>query len=593
MVSADCATLWAAARDISPRRQADEMRRQRAERVERQRTAIVRLATDPALSSGNLGVAARTFTETAAEALQVERVGFWLFDANRERLRAIDIYTRSSDEHAGGATLSVLECPNYIAALAKGRAVNSSDAQHDPHTVEFNDSYLVPLGITSMLDAPIRLGGKVVGVICHEHVGPPRTWEPDEETFASEVADQAAQALLHRDQLRADNRERRLEARMVESQRLESLGLLAGGIAHDFNNLLVGILGYAGLAEMELPPDSPARDSIQKSCQIAQRAADLTRQLLAYSGQGRLATESLNLSTVVAEMADMLRTSISKKAELQISCAPEMPLFEGDATQIRQVVMNLILNASDALGDNPGLVSISTGVTNADADYLDSCVVADAFPQGECVFVEVEDTGCGMDKHTLSRIFDPLFTTKFVGHGLGLAAALSIVRGHRGAIRVDSTLGHGSAFRVLFPISRDSAQGELDTSEYPGDLTGAGVVLVIDDEDAVRKLAAAALRRFDFTPLVAGDAQEAVDTLRKHVDEVCAIVLDFAMPRVNTEDLYHELRAIAPDVPIILSSGYAEADALERVRRIELAGFLQKPYLPTQLVQKVRGVMRR
>ncbi|MBZ0252479.1 MAG: hypothetical protein K8I02_03985, partial [Candidatus Methylomirabilis sp.] len=242
---------------------------------------------------------------------------------------------------------------------------------------------------------------------------------------------------------RMEEERRGLEARIQQTQKLESLGVLAGGIAHDFNNLLMGVLGNAGLALMEMSPEAPGRESVRLIETAAQRAAELTNQMLAYSGKGRFVIERLDLSRLVSEMAHLLHVSISKRAALNLRTPAGLPPIEGDAAQIRQVVMNLITNASDALGDGTGTISVTTGRCAADAGYFDRSFIKDDLPEGEYVFVEVSDTGCGMDGETAAKIFDPFFTTKFAGRGLGLAAVLGIVRGHRGAVRVYSEPGRG------------------------------------------------------------------------------------------------------------------------------------------------------
>jgi two-component system, cell cycle sensor histidine kinase and response regulator CckA len=252
---------------------------------------------------------------------------------------------------------------------------------------------------------------------------------------------------------RVEETRRTLEAQVQHAQKLESLGILAGGVAHDFNNLLVGMLGNASLALEDLPAGTAARRTVERVVTAAQRAAELTKQMLAYSGKGRFEVEAVNLSELVSEMAHLLEASISKAVTLMYEFSNDVPPIQADATQLRQVVMNLIINASEAIGEHAGVVTIRTGTMRPDRSYLGcTCLGAD-LPEGEYVFVEVCDTGCGMDEPTRSKIFEPFFTTKFTGRGLGLAAVLGIVRGHRGAIHIRSTLGRGSEFRVLFPTA--------------------------------------------------------------------------------------------------------------------------------------------
>ena len=395
---------------------------------------------------------------------------------------------------------------------------------------------------------------------------------------------------------RTEEQQRRLETRIQQSQKLESLGILAGGIAHDFNNLLVGVLGNAGLALLELPPDSPARATIGRIEVAAQRAADLTQQMLAYSGRGKFITDTLDLSRLVEEIAHLLRVSISKKAALQFELAPQLPPVRGDATQIRQVVMNVITNASDALGNRNGAIVVSTGVKQADRAYLQTTQLGDNLPEGCYVSVEVSDTGCGMDAETLSRMFDPFFTTKFSGRGLGLSAVLGIVRGHRGALRVDSAPGRGTTFQVLFPSgetagpSREALEGGLTMPEPSWH--GTGTILVVDDEEAVRTVARMALERFGFEVLTADDGPAALEVFTAHADRIVAVLLDLTMPQMSGEEVFQELHRLRPDVPVILSSGFNEQDAVTGPPGAGPAAFVQKPYRPLELIDKLRAVLK-
>ncbi len=393
---------------------------------------------------------------------------------------------------------------------------------------------------------------------------------------------------------RAEEERRRLDQQMQQTQKLESLGILAGGIAHDFNNLLVAILGNAGLALMELPKESPARQTVQAIEVAAQRAAELTRQMLAYSGKGKFVIESLNLSKVVEEMAHLLEVSVSKRATLKYRFAADLPAVEGDATQLRQVIMNLITNASDAIGDRNGVVTIATGVMQADLEYFGASYLDADLPDGEYVFVEVSDTGDGMDETTRERIFDPFFTTKFTGRGLGLAAVLGIVRGHRGAIKLYSEVGHGTTFKVLFPAVRtpdapESKPQPATESSAAYIATETRTVLVVDDDETVRLVTRRMLEHAGFTVLMAGDGVEALSVYGTNPG-IDVVLLDMTMPHMDGEETFRELRRMNADVRVVLTSGYNEQDATERFIGKGLAGFIQKPYRPAELRAKIDEV---
>ncbi|MBI2767811.1 MAG: PAS domain S-box protein [Chloroflexi bacterium] len=370
---------------------------------------------------------------------------------------------------------------------------------------------------------------------------------------------------------------RRTEEALQQAQKLESLGVLAGGIAHDFNNLLVGILGNAGLALSELSPTSPARETIEAIETAGQRAAELAKQMLAYSGRGRFLVRPVDLNALVEEMLHLLRVSIGKGVDLHCSLDP-VPLVEADATQLRQVVMNLVVNGSDAIGPNAGVVRVTTGVRHATREYLASAYLSPDLPEGQYVFIEVADSGTGMDSETLPRIFDPFFTTKFTGRGLGLAAVLGIVRGHKGAIIVDSAPGMGTTFTLLLPAVTKAADEPAPAPAATEHWRGAGAVLIVDDEATVRAVTARAVETFGFTALQAGDGLAGVALFAARHADIACVLLDMTMPAMHGEEALQAMRAIDPGANVILMSGFSEQDATGRFEGKGLAGFIQKPY---------------
>jgi PAS domain S-box-containing protein len=383
-----------------------------------------------------------------------------------------------------------------------------------------------------------------------------------------------------------------LERKLQETQKLESLGVLAGGIAHDFNNLLTGILGNASLARLDIPASSPARGCLSQIEAVAMRAADLCKQMLAYSGRGKFEVQRLNLSALVEETTQLIQLSISKSAVLRLSLAPDLPSIEADATQIRQVIMNLVINASEALEEKSGIISLSTGVVRVDRDYFDTAIFAAELPPGDYVSIEVCDTGCGMSQEKRARIFEPFFTTKFQGRGLGLSAVLGIVRGHRGAMKVYSEAGRGTTFKLLFPAVAGPAE-VLEKSEVSDSWKGSGTLLIVDDEETVRAVAARMAQTFGFTPLLAVDGRDAVEKFQHHRGEITAVLMDLTMPHVDGEQAFRELRRIDPAVRVILMSGFNEQEAINRFTGKGLAGFLQKPFKPSMLRAKLRELFSR
>ncbi|MBK7192096.1 MAG: PAS domain S-box protein [Myxococcales bacterium] len=376
-----------------------------------------------------------------------------------------------------------------------------------------------------------------------------------------------------------------LELKVQHSQKLESLGVLAGGVAHDFNNLLVGILGNAGLAMMQLRPESPVAPLLKAIETAALRAADLTRQMLAYSGRGRFVIEPISLNGVIEEMVHLLGTVISKKAILRFELSPDLPVIDADATQIRQVLMNLVTNASDAIGDRSGVIAIRTGTVVVGLDELRDSY-DQVLPEGTYVYCEVTDDGVGMDAATRARIFDPFFTTKFTGRGLGLAATLGILRGHHGAIHVDSAPGEGARFRVLLPARARSA-----TVSSPAIVIApppaTGHVLVVDDEAMIRDIASRVLESGGYHVTTANDGVDALRLFAERPDAFVCVLLDMTMPQLNGEETFAALRKLAPDVRVVLSSGYTEQEATQRFIGKGLAGFVAKPWSADELLAAI------
>ena len=563
-----------------------------AERFERQKHAIVKLATSPRRTGTDFKVMAEEITEIGSEALQVERVSIWLGGQSEGKLTCVDLFERSARRHSSGQVLEVQPYRRYFEALGTGRAIDAHDAQNDPRTSEFRDVYLAPLHITSMLDAPIRVGGQPVGIICYEHTGPLRVWTEDEIRFAAETADQAAQALADIDRRKTEEAKRKLEQQIQYSQKLESLGVLAGGIAHDFNNMLMVILGNVELAMAELPPNTPVREHLIEMEGISRRAADLCRQLLAYAGKGHFDIQPIDLNRMIMDMQNMLQLSVSKKALLRYDLAEDLPAVEADSSQIQQVLMNLVINASESLRDREGIVTISTRHRYCESHELTAPWRAEPLPAGQYILLEVRDTGCGIPPEVRDRIFEPFVTTKFSGRGLGLAAVMGIVQRHKGTIQVSSEPERGSIFRVYLPASTRAASAHPKPRESTPENV-SGTILVVDDEQAVCRVAEKMLASRGLTVLTASDGRQAIEILRAHTREIDGVILDLTMPHMDGAEAFREIRKLRPDIPIILSSGYTEEIIAERFAGADVAAFIEKPYSYARLVDVLKQVFRK
>lgn len=392
--------------------------------------------------------------------------------------------------------------------------------------------------------------------------------------------------------LKTEQAERlKLESSMLQAQKLESLGVLAGGIAHDFNNILTTIIGYADLALLDLAPESPIIENLRHIEQAAIRAADLARQMLAYSGKGKFIVESLSLNRLLEEMLHMLQVSISKQAVFRINLHEHLPQVEADATQIRQIIMNLVINASEAIGEKSGVISISTGCIDCDRSYLKDIWMDEKLREGLYVYLEVADTGCGMDRETIAKMFDPFFTTKFTGRGLGLSAVMGIVLAHQGGLKVYSELGKGTTIKVLLPASNRPAELFNAGESSNGNWMGSGKVLLVDDEEWVRGIGAEMLKVLGFAPvLTACDGRDALRVYGENPD-ISLVVLDLTMPHMDGEQFYRELRQLYPRVKVIMSSGYGEQEIAHRFVGKGLAGFIQKPYKLSDFRSVIKNAM--
>jgi hemerythrin-like metal-binding protein/PAS domain S-box-containing protein len=381
----------------------------------------------------------------------------------------------------------------------------------------------------------------------------------------------------------------------LQHQKLESIGLLAGGIAHDFNNLMGAMSGNLELAGMELSPEAAALPFIRTTETLISRASNLVAQILAYAGKGRFQMQTLDLNHQVEDMTRLLRVSLSRNATLRWEPAADLPSLEGDPAQIQQVIMNLVVNASDALASGGGVITLRTGQETLDREGIDRHFPDQALRPGPHVLLEVADNGPGMSPQVKGRIFDPFFTTKFTGRGLGLAAVQGILRSHSGGIRVASKEGEGTTFKLFFPVSPGSRRVEPPAPpacRIPfADYRGSGTVLVVDDEEALRAMAGSALCRLGFKVLEARDGLEALAVFQANREKISLILMDLTMPRMDGAEAFRALRRAGARMPIVLSSGFGPEEALQRFTGKGLAGFLQKPYRFQALVDAVRAAL--
>lgn len=369
---------------------------------------------------------------------------------------------------------------------------------------------------------------------------------------------------------------KRAEHRLQQAQKLESIALLAGGIAHDFNNILTVVGGNIALALEESCPDCEARSILPAALEAVQRAASLTRQLLAYAGNGAFVREPVSVSDAAERAVAIFRPSMPERIRLVAEFAPDLPLLVMDPGQMEQVFSNLILNAVEAIPDGqPGIVRVRTSLA------------------GNAVRIEVSDNGCGIDAETQKRIFEPFFTTKFPGRGLGLAAVEGIVRTLDGQISLDSAAETGTSILVTLPIPASAQAASLAVGAPQTVSAQYGAVLIVNDEPTVRKMAGTFLRKHGIPVLEAGNGKEAIERLAREGRAVRAVLLDVAMPEMPGDVALPIIRRLRPDIRVIVSSGFQDRDVQKRFSHIERCSFLPKPYTREQLLAEVLPAVSR
>jgi two-component system cell cycle sensor histidine kinase/response regulator CckA len=474
------------------------------------------------------------------------------------------------------------------AAWFKTRVI-VADIETDPKWFLYRD-LAHSSGLRACWSQPILDGNRVLGTFAM-YYDQPRIPTGD-ELLVIDAAAHLARLAIERHQSRVMVAEqRKLDDRLARGQKMESMAVLAGGVAHDFNNLLVGILGSADLAEQKIPSSSPVLLDLQRIRSAALGCSELCKQLLAYAGKGKLVVQAFNLPSLIQDMGRLLEVSLPKSIALVYQLAPDLPAVEGDPSQIQQVVMNLLTNAAEAIENKNGVITVNVGLTEVNASDTQQAFDGSSVPPGTYVTLKVSDTGGGMSTETTKRIFDPFYTTKSPGRGLGLAAVLGIVRSHEGFLRVHSEPGRGSSFELSIPASIHQPGKLVGPSPSGRTFIGQGTVLVVDDDEGVRTVASDMLELSGFTVLTANDGQEAVATYRLHQHEIRAVLLDLMMPILDGEGALLELRRINPGVKVILSSGYSERQVSNQYTGIEPMQFVKKPYRYADLISAFRHLL--
>ncbi len=558
------------AQDISERRAAERLRESLRE---------FSLSRGPMLATADLDRILQEIAAVTARTLNAERASVWRLDG--AQLRCAELFEHSRSRHSSGRTVPVTSCPEYVDALRRERVIAVDNANQDSAVARFASDEVARLGVGSTLDAPVRSGGVLSGVLRVTHVGRAREWTPEEQSFAASMADFVAIAFGGAEQ-------RSLQSQLTESQRLESVGQLAGGVAHDFNNLLTAVLSHAELAGFELPEGHSAHADLAGIQHAAMRAADLTRQLLTFARRQVVEPRIVDLNVQTRKMDKLLRRLIGEDVELVTILDPALGATCIDPTQFEQVIVNLAVNARDAMAKG-GKLTVRTSNVELDLEYTRQYPDALAGPY---VMLEVGDTGCGMEEVVRARIFEPFFTTKdrSRGTGLGLATVYGIVRQARGHIRVTSAPGEGTMFYVYLPLA---AEGATAAAEHAIQSTprGSETILLVEDEPQIREVLARGLAAQGYRILVAGNGAEGLEVARQNAGPIHLLLTDVVMPLLNGRDLAAKLATERPETAVLFMSGYAEESIVHGGVVEKGRDFLCKPFTVAELAGRVRQAL--
>jgi PAS domain S-box-containing protein len=528
----------------------------------------------------DLPAALRAIAEMAAEALRVKESGVWLFAEGV--LRAADRFDRETREHASGQEIPTASLQSFLGALNREGLIAAPDAMHDPRTAELVNNPLCTPEVTSRLAAPVRAGGRILGLMSFAHTGEPRRWSAEEQAFAGSVADLVALAL-------ESSERNRLENQLAQSQKMDSIGRLAGGVAHDFNNLLTAMLGNLEFAKAGLSPNDPLLVELEEIEKAAHRATELTRQLLTFARRQVVQPVVADLNALTRGADKLLRRLIGEDIELVTLLESDRTTVRIDPSQFEQVIVNLAVNARDAMPEG-GRLLLETRNVFLDQEFADSH--PGAVP-GHHVQLAVSDNGVGMDRETLRRLFEPFFTTKGPGQGtgLGLAICYGIVRQAGGNIWAYSEPGLGSTFKVHLPLLDDLPEALKPVAEAKPVPGGHETILLAEDEAQIRDLIVRTLSQRGYTVLATPNGEEALGVAREKLSQIDALITDVVLPLVGGQELATKLRLLRPGLPVVFISGYTAGAVPDRDLQGDSTVFLPKPFTPKDLAHRLREVL--
>ncbi|MCF8090529.1 MAG: response regulator [Desulfotignum sp.] len=564
------------------RRQTEKILRRSAERAVRQRQAIAELALDSTVHSDDINAALARLVETAGKTIHVSRASIWRYGENNRFLECVAFFGVDADRVTIGMRMDTGKFPDYFSALNQENRIFAEDAVTDARTHEMAETYLVPLGITSILNAGILVQGELIGTFSLEHIGEKRKWHSDEEAFAGTLAGIAANVII-------DDERRRLAAQLTQAQKMESVGRLAGGVAHDFNNMLGVILGHTELALLRTDDKHKLCSDLNEIQKAAKRSADITKQLLAFARKQTISPRKLDLNDTVESMLNMLRRLIGENIDLAWNPAPHLWPVKMDPSQIDQILANLCVNARDAIA-GVGKLTIETGRKSFDEEY---CSEHPGFIPGDFVLLGVSDNGCGMAKEILDNLFEPFFTTKDVGKGtgLGLATIYGIVKQNNGFINVYSEPGQGSTFKIYLPRLVAEQDTDKAVPEKKAADGGTETILLVEDEPLILDMTTTMLEMLGYTVLAAASPDEAKRLAKDHPGKVHLLMSDVVLPEMNGRDLAGQIGPLYPGIQLLFMSGYTANVIAHQGVLDDGVAFIQKPFSMADMAKKVREVL--
>ncbi|MBN2227673.1 MAG: response regulator [candidate division Zixibacteria bacterium] len=571
----------------------EKQKQKRLERVQRQRDAIRRMIADDGIPAGDVEPAVKRIMEIVANTIDVERVSTWLFNMECTQMECVDLFERSTQRHSQGVKFTMADYPRYFDAVKKERTIAVGDARVDPRTDEFAEGYLIPLGITSMLDTALLVFGKLRGVMCVEHFGEPRAWASDEITFAEEISAQLSQLYSNAERICSEKQRRDLQERLERAERMEALGILAGGVAHDLNNTLGPIVGYTELLLRQLDKDDKVAKRIEKIGKSAQDAADVIQDLLTLARRGRYEMVPTDLNRVVGDYLEspaFLALSESRPdIKVDVDLDESISLLMGSSAHLLKVVMNLVVNAYDAMNDG-GALTITTSMRYL--EQLSNGYTPENAP-GEFLMLSVIDTGKGIAAEDLAKIFEPYYSKKKMGgssgSGLGLSVVYGIVKDHKGFYDIVSNPGTGTEFQLYFPIT---TVGIHATDPGKIILEGKESILVVDDSEGQRDVAMEILESLGYNVKTVASGEAAVECLKNNTVDL--VLLDMIMdPGIDGLDTYREIIRLHPGQKAVIASGYSATDRVEEMQRLGAGQYIKKPYTMQVLGKAIREELSR